>query len=123
MKNKNYLNNDMIIKELIISKGKGKITPELLNTFYLIAEGITVRLKVNYTNRKDYIQSAVLMMIEKYDKFDETKYQNAFSYFTEIGKRDMVNSFYIFNYQRPNSNNKTTYGLNILKMGNYPFNI
>ena len=94
MKTKIYLSNKELYKELIICKAKGKLSKELTNMFMLIAKGIIKKRFYNDPDDKyDAYQSALLDMCRFYHNFDEDRFDNAFAYITEIGKRAMAKSW------------------------------
>jgi hypothetical protein len=97
---KKYLSDRELKKELLISKNIGKRTPELEKMFWLL--GKNVIRKMTYRDeeqRKDCLMSGVLRLLEYWDHFDEDKYDNAFSLYTEIFKRAIAAEFNRLNYK------------------------
>jgi len=94
MKNKHYVNEIELQFQLLLSQGKGKVTPELLQMFINVAQRTI--LKMSYTNsldREDCLQSGILRLIENYNKFDSDKYDKALPYITEVFKRAIAEHF------------------------------
>ena len=91
-KQKNYLNNDDLLQQIILCKAQGSISPELSNMIQQIANGL-IR-KFNYyndlTQKQDCIQEGITQMLFNYHKFNENKYDNPLAYLSEICKRGFV---------------------------------
>lgn len=85
---KKYLSATSLTYEIIISKGKGKLTKDAENMIILLAERISRKLPYyNEDDRNDCKGEALYMMLKNWKGFDEYKFDNAFSYMTEICKR------------------------------------
>ena len=92
-KDYNYLNRIDLLYQIIISKGKGKLTDKAVKQIQLIVEGVASKLYYGYlrnTDKDDCIQEALLILLDNWYKFDERRYDDAFSYYTEIAKIAMV---------------------------------
>lgn len=87
-KTKHYLSNKDLYKELIISKAKGKLTPQAQRMMVLLGKNI-IR-KFRYRNPDDYydcLQNGYIDIFANWHSFDENKSENAFAFVTEIFKR------------------------------------
>lgn len=96
MAKKNYLENELFIKELRLSREQDKLTDKAIEYLYTLVE----HLQRSYTyvdeaDRYDVRQIVMLKMVEgaKWKKFDETKSDNPFSFFTTTINRDMMGGF------------------------------
>ena len=84
---KNYLNNKDLYNEIVKSKELDKLTPTAEKMFILLAERTINKLTyVSGDYRNDCLQFALLDLLKYWRNFN-TKYPNAFAYFTEIAKR------------------------------------
>lgn len=100
-KQKNYLNNDDLLQQIILCKAQGSISQELVNMIQKIANGISKKLYYdNLEDKKDCIQEGITQMIINYHKFNETKYNNPLAYLSEICKRGMVKSWNEIHYRK-----------------------
>lgn len=100
-KQKNYLNNDDLLQQIILCKAQGSISPELVNMIQKIANGISQKLYYDdLEDKKDCIQEGITQMILNYHKFNENKYNNPLAYLTEICKRGMVKSWNELHYRK-----------------------
>lgn len=91
---KKYISNKQFMGEVIISKNIGKRTPDLEKMMFIL--GKNVIRKMSYKDeeqRKDCLMSGILRLLEKWDMFDEEKYDNAFAFYTEIFKRGIAAEF------------------------------
>lgn len=94
MKHYKYIDDTTFLYEIIISKGKGKLTKTAEQYIMFIPPEMTKKL--NYKDpedRKDCINYAILLMLTKWKKFDETKYNSPFIYFSELCKRALAWQF------------------------------
>lgn len=85
-----YLEDRELYYELVISKGKGKLTPKAEQMLILIAMNTIRKKDRNYNNiddKNDCVQQGLLHMFMNWKNFNHKKYDNAFPYFTEIFKR------------------------------------
>lgn len=100
-KQKNYLNNDDLLQQIILCKAQGSISPELVNMIQKIANGISRKLYYDdLEDKKDCIQEGITQMIINYHKFNENKYNNPLAYLSEICKRGMVKSWNEIHYRK-----------------------
>jgi hypothetical protein len=94
IKQKNYLNNDDLYEQLLLSKAKSKATPELIKMMIDISTGLAHKLTYfNEDDRNDCKAEGLLQMVLNYHNFNEFKYNNALAYLTEICKRGMAKQF------------------------------
>lgn len=88
-----YLDNDIFYYEIIISKGKGKLTHKAELCLIKIAYNMIKKFENDYANKEDKydcLQQGLLMMFQNWRSFDENKYDNPFPYFSEICKRGIA---------------------------------
>lgn len=89
-----YIDDVNFHYELIISNGKGKLTP--LAEKYIIMMANEMIKKFNYNEYQDYkdcLNSAILHMLSNWKKFDEVKYDSPFRYFSELCKRALAKQY------------------------------
>jgi len=95
MKN-NYIDKEQFVFELVVCKGKGKVSNELSHMFYLIANNLKNKNVFNITDfHDDQVQEAYCMMMESWYNVEPLKYPSnlVFAYFTERAKRSYVKIF------------------------------
>lgn len=87
-----YIKNAQLQKEMIICKGKGKLTKKGENYLMLIADRISRKFQPLYTGMSDNFydckMEALTTLLTKWDKYD-TYYDNPLAFFTEVYKRAM----------------------------------
>lgn len=108
----NYLNNRDFLKEIIISKGKGKGTSNYTKMIILIVDGLHFKLQKSYSleYRNDVYNDMYISLHSLFKKFDYKKYDNALAYFTEVAKRSAAASFNENLYKTKNYfNNKNSF--------------
>lgn len=90
----NYLDDNELYYEIVLSKGRGYLTKKAEKMFVLIGENM-IRRKIykNPDDRIDCLHTGLLYMFEKWSNFNEKKYKSAFPYFSEIFKRGMTQGF------------------------------
>jgi len=99
-KQRNYLNDVDLLYEIILSKGKGKLTKNAEKMFInLVTELSKKFIYYNPDDRYDCMQSALLKLLTSWQKFDELKYDKPFRYFTEMAKRSMANEINILRWK------------------------
>lgn len=82
-KPKNYLNNKSLLEEIAISKKQGQMTNKLATMLQLLVKRFASRGNYSgYTYVEDMKAYAMLVFVKVWDRFDETKYTNAFAYYT-----------------------------------------
>ena len=94
-----YLQNKDLYKEIIISKGIGKLTRNAQLMIELLGKKTIKKMRYTHNDDKmDCLQSAYLDMFSNWYNFNEEKSDNAFAYFTEILKRGLskgINTLYL----------------------------
>ena len=89
----NYLDDDDLYYEIVLSKGRGFLTKKAEKMLLLIGENI-IRKKNNMyktqDDKNDCLQTGLLFMFQKWKNFNEKKYRLAFPYFSEVFKRGMA---------------------------------
>lgn len=92
----NYLDDNELFYEIVLSKGRGFLTKKAERMFVLIGENM-IRKKNNMyktqDDRNDCLQTGLLFMFEKWMNFNEKKYKLALPYFSEIFKRGMAQGY------------------------------
>ena len=89
-KKKNYLNNGDLLIEVAASKStttdnnpEGVMTDKLARMLMLLTERFARRGNyIGYTFNDDMQAYAMMQFVKTWYKFDETKYSNAFAYYT-----------------------------------------
>ena len=83
-----YLKADDLYYELVVCKGRGKVSDKLSHMFWLIASNLKRKFSI-VDFHDDQIQEAYCMMMESWQSVDTNKYNEfgVFAYFSERGKR------------------------------------
>jgi len=91
---KHYLNNRDLLNEILLSKKLGELTPKAIKMFLLLSERVISRLPYadDYL-REEALAGARMDLILYWNRFDETKSNNAFSYCTQIAKNGSAKAF------------------------------
>jgi len=98
---KNYINDTDLLYQIIISKGRGKITKELETMLLLIVNELGKKfIYKNYNDLFDCKGAAILRLFEIWQNFNELKYDKALPYFTEIAKREFAKCYNKLNWIR-----------------------
>jgi len=81
-----------LLYEILISKGKGKLTKRAENLIILLSEKAMKKTsnKDYDINYYDYLQSAYLVIFNNWWKFNPSVTNNAFAYYTEMHKRAIL---------------------------------
>lgn len=88
-----YLEDRELYYEIVLSKGKGKLTKKAENMLMLIGNRIITKKERNYNSiddRNDCLQQGLYMMFQNWRNFNEKRYKSALPYFSEIFKRAMA---------------------------------
>src|SRR5574343_354563 len=88
-----YLRDDELYYEIILSKGRGKLTRRSEELLILIGKNVMRKKEKSYKNpddKQDCLHQGYLMMFQNWQNFNEKRYRNALPYFTEIFKRAMA---------------------------------
>lgn len=89
-----YLSNKELYKEIVISKGLGRLTKRAQYMLELLAKRTIKKMKyTNNDDKMDCYQSGLLFMFQNWYNFDEEKSINAFAYFTEVFKRGIAKGY------------------------------
>lgn len=90
----NYINDDDLVYEIILSQGKGFLTNRAIEMIYLIAINIIRRKQYyNKIDAEDCMQSGIEIALKNWHNFNYKKYNKALPYFTEVVKRGMALAF------------------------------
>ena len=80
---RHYVRNADLLPEITKSKELGRITDNLAKMLYQIAENYSYKwCFCNYSFREDMVAHAVMNLMANALKFDETRFNNPFSYYT-----------------------------------------
>lgn len=95
----NPVNAKKFTYQILISKGKGKLTKEAETMLIDLAYN-AIRKKTYYCSedKDDCVQLSLYNMLNNWQSFNPDKTDNAFAYFTEIHKRstaEMLNTLYL----------------------------
>ena len=92
----NYLDDDELFYEIVLSKGRGMLTKRAERMLILIGNNM-IRKKNNMyktdDDKNDCLQTGLLFMFQKWMNFNEKKYRLALPYFSEIFKRGMATGY------------------------------
>ena len=102
-----YLNNKDFYVEMVISKAQGHLTDKAKIMIELLAKKTIKKFRFyNQDDKMDCYMFALLDMYSNWYNFDEDRYQNAFSYFTEIFKRGSAKGLNTL-YKKKGDNDKS----------------
>jgi hypothetical protein len=110
----NYLDDNELFYEIVLSKGRGLLTKKAERMFILIGENMIRRKNNMYKtqdDKNDCLQTGLLYMFEKWVNFNEKKYRMALPYFSEIFKRGMAQGFNDLNNKKTNQDKVTMISL------------
>lgn len=80
-----------LYKEIVISKAYGRLTRKAENMLFILAQGAIRRKTYTYEDdRHDCLYTGIKQLFQNWYKFDNEKYDDAFSYFTEVFKRGIA---------------------------------
>lgn len=88
-----YIEDTQLYYEIVLSKGKGKLTRKAENMLILIGNRIITKKERNYKNlddRNDCLQQGLYMMFQNWQNFNEKRFKSALPYFSEVFKRAMA---------------------------------
>jgi len=103
-----YLDDNRLYYEIVLSKGKGKLTKNAEKMLILIGNNTIRKKEKNYRNdddRNDCLHQGFLMMFQNWRNFNEKRYKNALPYFTEVFKRAIAGGLKEI-YNIKNNNNR-----------------
>ena len=93
---KYYINDDQLVYEIILSKGKGYLTADAVVMLINIGKNFMNKKKGFYRSEDDMDdchQQGMLALLTRWDRFNEKKYHKALPYFSEVFKRGMAEGF------------------------------
>lgn len=103
---KHYLVDRQLFKELIISKGKGKLTPKAARLIILLCDNAWHKFHYRYIympeNGYDVYMYGLEQVLNKWKLFDHKKYDKCMPYITEIFKRGVVMGFSLIVLKKKN---------------------
>jgi len=101
-----YINNKQFTQEILRCKygllneetgyqhKKGELSPKAVEFFMILVNRAILKLKFsNPLDKEDLIQSALFDLVKYWQNFDETRSNNAFSYFTQIAKNGYAKEY------------------------------
>ena len=100
-----YIDDTVFTYEIIVSKGKGKLTRNAEKMIIKIGEEMIKKFERKYKtsdDKYDCMQQGILMMFQNWTGFNEKKYSSAFPYFSEICKRGIAGGLNVI-YQKKNN--------------------
>lgn len=91
-----YIDDDELVYEIILSKGRGFLTEKAAMMLILISKNLSRRF--HYYNKiesieEDCMQEGLYQMLLNWNKFNEKKYYKALPYFSELFKRGSAFNF------------------------------
>lgn len=107
----NYIKNQDLLREIIISKNQKKLTSVAVSYISLMIDKI--RFEFRYENPidvEDCKSEAMLNVLNYWRDFDENKSKNAFAYFSEI-----IKTGYAIGYNRLHKKHLKTISLSNLE--------
>jgi hypothetical protein len=108
----NYLDDRELYYEIIISKGKGKLTKRASDLLILIAKNVIKKKERSYPSsedKEDCLQQGLLHIFSNWKSFNHLRFSSPFNFYTEIFKRGLVDGFYLIN-------NRKSYQDDVIKM-------
>lgn len=105
----NYLEDRELYYEMVISKGKGKLTKRSQELLILIAKNTARKKERSYRSvddKNDCIQQGLLHLFQNWKGFNPAKFDRAFPYFTEIFKRGLADGINIVNNKKSYNKDK-----------------
>ena len=108
----NYINDDDLYFEIVLSKGKGHLTKRAEHYIQLIANNTIHKKRQDYKDddeMMDCLQTGLLIMLENWKYFDERKFNKALPYMTEIFKRAIALGYNEINNIKPYHKDKISF--------------
>jgi hypothetical protein len=88
---KSYLTNSELLEELRICKKKGVLTDKMAGMFVLLVKRYATKGNwVGYSYNEDMQGVALVDLCRQWNKFDETKSNNPFAFFTQCVKNTFI---------------------------------
>ena len=89
-----YVDNREMMREVIISKAIGKLSPKLLEQCMKIVKGVSKKFRYEQEeDRYDCEAYSYEVIIKNWYHFNEEAYENPFAYYTELVKRAFAMQF------------------------------
>lgn len=87
-----YISDRDLYRELVISKGKGKLTPKCQEYLLLVCKKVSNKFNKRLAEhmREDVYQFGVCKVLENWNKFDPNRFDQSLPYITEVYKRGSV---------------------------------
>lgn len=98
-----YLNDSELYYEIVISKGRGKLTRKAEKMLILIANNTIRKKQSTYRtveDMEDCLQQGLMRLFENWKGFNDKKYSLALPYFTEVFKRGIADGFNVLNNKK-----------------------
>jgi uncharacterized protein YggL (DUF469 family) len=91
-KKTHYIDNDEFAKEVKKSQDLGFVTDELANMFIKLVDGVALMFNnLKYHGiEEDVKQDCLLLLIQKYTKYDCNANSSCFAYFTTVATRQIM---------------------------------
>ena len=84
---KAYVNNTDLMAAILKSKENGHLTPETIKMFTLMIQGISKKMAYkDPEDREDCMSFAMEDLVRYWNRFDPSKSNNPFAYYTQIAK-------------------------------------
>jgi hypothetical protein len=95
MQQSHPIDNRDLCAELIVSKEIGKLTRPAKKMLIKLGERAIEKMSYykNYEDKKDCIQTGLMIIFTNWHTFNPEKSTNAFAYFTEVFKRGITQGF------------------------------
>lgn len=88
---KDYVKNSDLMIAIVESKKNGKLTPDTIEMFVLMIQGISKKMAYKEAEDKEDCMAFAMEDLCKYwDRFDPVKSNNPFAYFTQIAKNGLA---------------------------------
>lgn len=89
-----YIKNADLVKEVVLSKSLGALTPRAIEMFIKLATESNKKLKYkNPMDREDCVSSAIEDLLRYWKGFDPAKSNNAFAYFSQMAKNGFAKGY------------------------------
>lgn len=89
-----YIKDKDLLKQIIISKGKGKLTRKAEGMLFTLATNVTFKMSYyDHNTKHDCMMQGVYRLLLGWKHFDTKKYDCALPYFTEVFKRGIAEGY------------------------------
>jgi len=91
-----YIDDNELVYEIILSKGKGFLTSNAITMLILIAKNLSTKFQYYNTIesiKEDCYQEGLMSMLINWRNFNEKKYSKALPYYSELFKRGSAFGF------------------------------